>query len=454
MIDKVIRHLEGGKEKAVEELVEWLKVPSISAATENKGDIRRAAEWLRDKLIAAGVKAELKETTGNPVVYGERLDAPGKPTVLVYGHYDVQPPDPLDEWNSPPFEPVIKDGKIYARGASDDKGQLYTHVKAVEAWLAEAGSLPINMKFIFEGEEEVSSVSLPGFLEENKEMLACDVVLISDSGQYAPGMPAITYGLKGLAYLEILVEGPSADLHSGSFGGTVANPVNELARLLGSMHDDDYKVTIPGFYDDVVDVRGWERTAFSELPFDEEEYRQVTGSPELAGEEGYTTLERRWARPTLDVNGIWGGYQGEGAKTIIPARAGAKVSMRLVPNQDPEKITKLFMEYVHSVAPDSVKIEVIPMHGGKPFLLDPKSVYFEKAAEALHRGFGVKPVFIREGGSIPITQTFQEILGADSLLLGWGQDDDRIHSPNEKFDLGDFHRGALSSAYLIGMLGE
>lgn len=454
MIERIIQRIENGKQTAIDELLDFMRIPSISADPEHKGDIRKAAEWLAAKMKAIGVPAKLMETEGNPVVYGERLDKPGAPTVLVYGHYDVQPPDPLDEWNSPPFEPVMKDGKVIGRGASDDKGQLFTHVKAVEAWLAESDLLPVNMKFIFEGEEEVSSVSLPHFLEENREMLACDVIVVSDSGQYAPGMPAITYGLKGLAYLEIRMEGPSADLHSGGFGGTVANPANVLARVIGGMHDGENRVAIPGFYDDVVALANWERTAFARLPFNEKEYRDVTGASALCGEEGYTTLERRWARPTLDVNGIWGGYQGEGAKTIIPARAGAKVSMRLVPDQDPEKVTRQFEEYVRSATPDSIRLEVIPMHGGKPLYLDPKTPFFEKAAQAIERGFGKLPVLIREGGSIPITQTFKDVLGADTLLLGWGQDDDKIHSPNEQFDLGDFHKGTLSSAYLIGLLGE
>ncbi len=453
MIDKVIQRLEAGKQEAIDELVTLLKIPSISADPEHKDDIRKMAEWLVAKLSGMGVKTKLHETKGHPIVYGERLDKEGAPTILIYGHYDVQPVDPLDEWESAPFEPVIKGGKVIARGASDDKGQFMTHVKALEAWLAEAGSLPINVKMIFEGEEEISSLNLPQFLEANREMLKCDAVVVSDTSQFGPGLPAITYGLKGLAYIEIRVEGPSADLHSGSFGGSVANPANVLAKLIGDMHDEKGRVTIPGFYDDVVDLEEWERKEYAGLPFSEEEYRGIAGVPALWGEEGYSTIERRWVRPTLDVNGIWGGYQGEGAKTIIPARAAAKVSMRLVPNQDPEKITKLFVDYVRKNTPDSIRLEVVPMHGGKPFLIDPNSPIFEKASMAIEKGFGKKPLLIREGGSIPITQTFKDVLGADTLLLGWGQNDDKIHSPNEQFDLGDFHRGTLSAAYLIGLLG-
>jgi acetylornithine deacetylase/succinyl-diaminopimelate desuccinylase-like protein len=327
-------------------------------------------------------------------------------------------------------------------------------VHAIGAWLAEAGALPINVKIILEGEEEISSVNLPKFLAENRERLKCDVVVVSDTSQFAPGIPAITYGLKGLTYVEVRIQGPSADLHSGSFGGSIANPGNVLAKLIASMHDEEGRVTIPGFYDDVKPLQKWEREEYARLPFDEKDYLKITGVPAVWGEEGYTTTERRWARPTLDVNGIWGGYQGEGAKTIIPARAAAKISMRLVPNQDPEKITKLFVDYVKKATPPTVRLEVVPMHGGKPFLIDPKSPMFERASLAIEKGFGRKPVFIREGGSIPITQTFKDLLGADTLLLGWGQGDDRAHSPNERFDLGDYHRGTLSAAHLIGLLAK
>lgn len=454
MIDKVIARLKANEEKSLDELKELLRLPSVSADKTCADGIRAAAEWLAKKMEKAGLKTEIAATAGNPVVYGERLDNPGGPTILVYGHYDVQPPDPLDLWESEPFEPVVKNGKLVARGASDDKGQLFTHILAVEAWIAEAGKLPVNVKVILEGEEEVSSVNLPKYLEENREKLACDVVVVSDTSQFGPDMPAITYGLKGLTYHEIGVEGPSMDLHSGSFGGTIANPVNVLAQMLAKMHDEKGRVQIPGFYDDVLELADWEKKEFADIPFDEEDYRKKTGSPALFGEEGYTTLERRWARPTFDVNGIWGGYQAEGAKTIIPSKAGAKVSMRLVPNQDPEKIGRLFGDHVRKIAPAGVKVEVVDMSGGKPLLLDTNTPFFEKATAAVEKAFGRRPFFIREGGSIPITQTFKEVLGADTLLLGWGQDDDKIHSPNEQFDIGDFHRGTRGSAYLIGMLGD
>jgi acetylornithine deacetylase/succinyl-diaminopimelate desuccinylase-like protein len=453
MISKVIARLEKEKQKAVDELVDLLKIPSVSADPSRKADIRRAADWLARRMTAAGLRTEVKETAGNPIVYAERSGPAGAPTILIYGHYDVQPPDPLDEWKSPPFEPVIRDGKVLARGSSDDKGQLLTHVHAIGAWIAETGSLPIHVKVILEGEEEISSLNLPTFLREHRDMLKCDVVVVSDTSQFAHGVPAITYGLKGLAYVEVRMQGPAADLHSGSFGGSIRNPANALAELIADLHDEKGRVAIPGFYDDVKPLEEWERKEYARLPFSEAEYLKITGSPALWGEDGYTTTERRWARPTLDVNGIWGGYQGEGAKTIIPARAGAKISMRLVPNQDPEKISKLFADHVRKIVPPSVRVEVIPMHGGKPFLIDPKSPMFEKASLAIEKGFGRKPVFIREGGSIPITQTFKEVLGADTLLLGWGQNDDGAHSPNERFDLEDYHKGTLSSAYLIGLLG-
>jgi succinyl-diaminopimelate desuccinylase len=368
--------------------------------------------------------------------------------VLVYGHYDVQPPDPLNEWISPPFEPTVRNGNLYARGATDDKGQMFTHIKSAEAWIKTAGKLPVNLKYLIEGEEEVGSAHLEEFIDKNHKRLACDIIVISDTSQYAPGQPAITYGLKGLAYFELKLTGASQDQHSGVFGGSITNPANALSRMLAALINDRGQVQLPGFYDDVVPISDAERAAMKQLPFDEGEYMRGLGVDALSGEEGYTTLERRWARPTCDINGLTSGYQGEGAKTVLPARASAKFSFRLVPNQDPHKVEASLRAMLDKLCPAGVRMELVAHHGAPGVVVPLGSPYMAAASKAIEHGFGVKPVFIREGGSIPVVSTFHEKLGVDTLLLGWGQNDDNTHGPNEKFSLADFHRGIKASASL------
>jgi acetylornithine deacetylase/succinyl-diaminopimelate desuccinylase-like protein len=368
--------------------------------------------------------------------------------VLVYGHYDVQPPDPLDQWITPPFEPTVRDGCIYARGATDDKGQLFTHVKSAEAWLKTVGKLPVNLKFVIEGEEEVGSSNLEKFLESHRDELACDVVVISDTSQLGPNQPAITHGLRGILACEVTLRGPNQDLHSGVFGGAVANPVNGLARMLAALHDDQGRVQIPGFYDDVVPLSAEDRRRLAELPLDERAVLKAVGVEAGWGEAGYTSTERRWARPTCDVNGIIGGYTGEGPKTIIPSRAMAKITCRLVPNQDPARLTQALREFLQGRLLPGLKLEFQAQHGGKPLLIPVDSPHMTAARRAIAKAFGIEPVMIREGGSIPVVATFRELLGVDTLLLGWGQNSDNLHSPNEHFSLADFRRGTLASAHL------
>jgi acetylornithine deacetylase/succinyl-diaminopimelate desuccinylase-like protein len=390
----------------------------------------------------------LIETAGNPVVYGDWLNAPGAPTVLFYGHYDVQPVDPLELWESPPFEATIRDGEIYARGSADDKGQVFMHFKAVEAHIKQNGRLPVNIKFMIEGEEEVGSAHLDDFVRSHKSDLAADVVVISDSPMFARGVPSMCYGLRGLVYFQIDLRGSSTDLHSGSFGGAVANPAMVLAQMLTQMKDRGGRVKIPGFYDDVVPLTDEERKAWETLPFNEKKYKKDFGIPKVFGESGYSTLERTWARPTFEVNGLLSGFTGEGAKTVLPAVAMAKVSMRLVPNQDPDKIAPLFESYVKELAPKTVEVKVTRMHGGKPWMTSYDNVYVQAAARAIERGFGQKPVLTREGGSIPVVSTFQEELGVPSVLFGVGLPDENAHAPNEKLDVSNFHNGIIASAIL------
>ena len=448
-MDRVVDFINVNRDRYVDELKQYLSIPSVSALPQHAADVRRAAEWTADELRRVGLQnVNLIETPGNPVVYGDWLDAPGAPTILFYGHYDVQPVDPVDQWVSPPFEATVRDGEIYARGSADDKGQVFMHIKAVEAHLKQNGRLPLNFKFFIEGEEEVGSVHLDDFVRSHKQELAADVVVISDSPMFDRGIPSICYGLRGLTYFQIDVRGTKTDLHSGSFGGAVANPAMVLAQMLAQMKDRSGRIKIAGFYDDVRELSPAERAEWKKLPFNETRYRKELGAPRLFGETGYTTLERVWARPTFEVNGLLSGFTGEGAKTVLPATAMAKVSMRLVPDQDPKKIGDLFEAHVKKIAPKTVELKITRMHGGKPWMTEFDNKYVRAAGRAIERGFGQPPVFNREGGSIPVVSTFQEELGLPSVLFGIGLPDENAHAPNEKLDLGNFHNGIIASAFL------
>jgi len=434
-------YIENNKQRYLDELFDLLRIPSVSADSKFKDDVRRAAEFVRDKLTAAGVdRAQLFETPGHPVVYGEKLIDPSLPTVLIYGHYDVQPADPYELWHTPPFEPTIRNERIYARGSCDDKGQFYMHVKAVEAMIA-TNSLPCNVKIMIEGEEEVGSDHLGLFVAENREMLKADTILISDTSIIANDVPSIETGLRGLSYMEVVVTGPNRDLHSGVYGGGVANPVNVLCEMIASLKDADGKVTIPGFYDKVIELTAEERDEMAKAPFDLVEYKRDLGIREVAGEAGYSTIERTSVRPTLDVNGIWGGYTGEGAKTVLPGKASAKISMRLVPDQTPDEITELFTKHFESIAPASVQVSVRAHHGGFPYVTPTDSVEFEAASLAMEESWGKKPIPTRGGGSIPIVALFEKELGIKSILMGFGLDIDALHSPNESYGLFNFYKG-------------
>lgn len=430
------------------QLDELLRIASISADPAYREEVERAAAWLSGHLRALGLETRQIERPGPPLVLAQSPPVPGKPVVLVYGHYDVQPPDPLDQWVSPPFQPQVRDGNLYARGATDDKGQFFTHVKSVEAWLRQRGRLPLQVKFLIEGEEEVGSEGLERYLDEHADALACDCVVVSDTSQFARDVPAITYGLRGIAYYEVELTGPRTDLHSGSFGGAVTNPANVLSRLLGGLIDGQGRIQVPGFYDDVVPLSEAERAALAELPFDDTEFRRQIGVDGLTGEVGYSTNERRWVRPSCDVHGLWGGYQAAGAKTVLPASAGAKFSFRLVPDQDPAKISSAVRRFFESRLPPGIRMQWTDLHGAPATVVPLDSPYLQAAARAIAGPFGRPPVFIREGGSIPIVQAFREKLGADTLLLGWGLPDDNPHGPNEKLRLADFHRGIEASAQL------
>ena len=446
---KVIDFINVNRDRYLTELKALLAIPSISALPQHAPDIKRCADWCADEMRRIGLQnVKLIETPGNPVVYGDWLGAPGAPTILYYGHYDVQPVDPLDLWHSPPFEATIRDGEIYARGAADDKGQVFMHFKAVEAHLKQNGRLPVNMKFMIEGEEEVGSEHLDDFVRSHKKDLSADVVVISDSPMFARGVPSICYGLRGLVYFQLDLRGSNTDLHSGSFGGAVANPALVLAQMLAQMKDRGGRIKIPGFYDDVVPLREEERQEWARLPFNEKQYRKDFGIPKLFGESDYTTLERTWARPTFEVNGLLSGFTGDGAKTVLPAVAMAKVSMRLVPNQLPDKAAELFESYIRKIAPKTVELKITRMHGGKPWMTAFDNPFVQAAGRAIERGFGQKPVFNREGGSIPVVSTFQEELGLPSVLFGVGLPDENAHAPNEKLDVGNFHNGIIASAML------
>lgn len=453
--DPVQNYIDENRQRFREELFDLLKIPSISTDRERKEDLRKAARFLLEQLEGLEMdRVELFETENHPILFAEKKVDADLPTVLIYGHYDVQPPDPLEEWVTPPFEPAIRGERVYARGASDDKGQLYTHIKAAEAWIRAGNGLPVNLKFLLEGEEEIGSPNLVPFIRFHKELLECDMVLISDTAMIAEDQPSITYGLRGLAYMELEVEGPERDLHSGVYGGGVANPANVLAEILAGMKDEKGRILIEGFYDDVLPLTDEERDQFRKLPHNDEEWRKELGIPMTHGEEGFTTLERITSRPTLDVNGIWGGYQGEGAKTVLPARAGAKVSMRLVPDQDPGRVAELFRRHVERVAPPTVRVTVKEHHGGHPVVIDRNFPGMKAAAAAFEKVYGKEVLFSREGGSIPVVADFKKTLGVESILMGFGLAKDALHSPNESFSLRDFQRGIHTSALFMGTLAE
>ena len=434
-------YLDENKQRFLDELLDLLRIPSVSADSKFNHDVRRAAEFVRDRLEAAGLdNAALHETPGHPIVYAEKLVNPALPTVLVYGHYDVQPADPYELWQSPPFEPTIRNERIYARGACDDKGQFYMHVKALEAMLATDG-LPCNVKVMIEGEEEVGSDHLGAFVIEHRDMLRADVILISDTSIISNETPSLETGLRGLSYVEVEVTGPNRDLHSGVYGGGVANPINVLARMIASLHDENGRITIPGFYDDVADLSDAERAELAKAPFVLDDYKQDLGIADVMGETGYSTNERTSIRPTLDANGIWGGYTGEGAKTVLPSKASAKISMRLVPNQTPDAITELFTNHFTAIAPAGVTVRVTPHHGGLPYVTPVDSVEFEAASKAFEDAWGKKPIPTRGGGSIPIVALFERELGIKSILMGFGLDTDALHSPNESYGLFNFYKG-------------
>lgn len=445
---------EKNKDRFLEELLELLRIPSVSAKKENKQDMVTCAEAVKDSLLKAGAdRAGIYQTDGHPVVVAEKIIDPSKPTVLVYGHYDVQPPEPLDLWKSGPFDPVIRDGKIFARGACDDKGQFYMHVKAFETMM-QTNSMVNNIKFIIEGEEEIGSPNLGKFVAENKDLLKADVILISDSSMLSMETPSIDIGVRGLSYIEVEITGPRRDLHSGVYGGAVANPITILAKMIASCHDENNHITIPGFYDDVAQVSEEERKLMAEAPFYEQEYKKDLGINELWGEEGYTTNERTGIRPTLELNGIWGGYQGEGAKTVLPSKATAKISARLVPNQSSAKITAILLDHFRKIAPLGVSVNAFEHHGGEPYMTPIDSKAYKAAAKAVEATFGKKPIPVRGGGSIPISSLFEKELGIKIVFLGFGLDSDNLHSPNEKFEVANFYKGIETIPYFHKYFAE
>lgn len=442
------------QQRFLDELFELLRIPSVSADSKYKGDVAACAEAVKESLLKAGAdSAEVVQTAGHPIVYGEKIVDANRPTVLVYGHYDVQPADPIELWDSGPFEPVIKDGKIYARGACDDKGQMFMHVKAFEV-MAQTGELPCNVKFMIEGEEEVGSSNLGTFLEDNKEKLKADIVLVSDTSMISMEHPSIETGLRGLSYMEVEVTGPNRDLHSGVYGGAVQNPCNTLCRMIASLHDENNHITVPGFYDKVQELSDAEKTALNGAPFNQQEYNEELGIGQEWGEKGYSNLERTGTRPTLDVNGIWGGYTGEGAKTVLPSKAYAKISMRLVPNQVSDEISDLFAKHFESIAPKGVQVKVTAHHGGEPVVTPTDSAAYKAAEKAIRTTFGKDPIPTRGGGSIPIVALFERILGLKTVLLGFGLDNDNIHSPNEKFDVANYEKGIETIPYFHKYFAE
>jgi len=448
-----IDYIEGNKDKFLNELLELLKIPSVSADSKFKDDVRKAAKFLEDRFIDLETDVEICETGGHPIVYAEHIIDPALPTVLVYGHYDVQPADPYDLWDSPPFEPVVKEERIYARGSADDKGQVYMHLKAYEA-LLKSNSLPCNLKFMIEGEEEVGSENLELFVKENKEKLSADVIVISDTHIIGNDTPSITVGLRGLSYVEVEITGPNKDLHSGTFGGAVGNPINTLCQMIASLQNEKGEITIPGFYDKVQVLSNEYREKMNPAPFNLQKYKNELDIDDVKGEEGYTTIERTGIRPTLDVNGIWGGYTGEGAKTVLPSKAYAKISMRLVPHQDSNEITKLFTEHFQKIAPAHVSVKVTPHHGGEASVIPTDSLGYKAAAAAMYKTWEKEPIPMREGGSIPIVALFQKELGLDSVLMGFGLQEDAIHSPNESYGLFNYFRGIETISYFYKYFAE
>ncbi len=449
----VLQFIEANKARYLDELTELIAIPSVSTNPENVPDIRRCAEWMKAHLTRIGMeKAQIFPTAGHPIVYAEWLGAPGKPTILLYGHYDVQPVDPVALWTTPPFKATIRNGNLYARGTADDKGQVFIHLKSIEAFMKKSGALPINIKVLIEGEEEIGSEHLDPFVRSHKELLKADLVLISDTSMFARGVPSVCYGLRGLSYMEIEVIGPNKDLHSGSYGGSVHNPIQALAEIIAELHDKNGRITIPGFYDDVRTLTKKEKDAFKKLPWSDAKYAKELGVLALYGEKGYTTLERLWARPTLECNGIWGGFTEEGAKTVLPSTASAKISMRLVPDQKADTIAALFLKHVKKLAPRTVTVKARYVHGGEAAITPIESPGVQAAVKALEKGFGKKPLYQREGGSIPIVVQFKKILGLDTVLLGFGLPDENAHAPDEFLNLDNFYGGIRTAAHFYNEL--
>lgn len=445
---------EKNKDRFLKEMLDLLRIPSVSAKSEHKTDLQKCAELVKQRLLDAGCdKAEVMPTNGHPAVFGEKIIDKSKPTVLVYGHYDVQPVEPLELWHNPPFDPVIKDGKVYARGSADDKGQFYMHVKALET-LVKTNSMSTNIKFLIEGEEEVGSPNLGKFVAANKTLLKADVILISDSSMLSMENPSLDIGVRGLSYIEVEVTGPNRDLHSGTYGGAVANPITILAKMIASCHDENNHITIPGFYDDVVEATKEERELMAKAPYNEKDYKKELGVKELWGEKGYTTNERTGIRPTIEVNGIWGGYTGEGAKTVLPSKATAKISARLVPNQSSRKITDMLLEYFKKIAPESVTVKAFEHHGGEPYMTPINSKGYKAAAKAVETTFGKQPIPVRGGGSIPICSILEKELGVKIIFMGFGLDNDNLHSPNEKYNIENYYKGIETIPYFHKFFAE
>jgi acetylornithine deacetylase/succinyl-diaminopimelate desuccinylase-like protein len=452
-MESVLSYLESNKDRYLQELKEYLAIQSVSSQSNHNLDMKRCADWTAGQMRSIGMgNVQIMETPGHPVVYGDWLGAEGRPTILLYGHYDVQPVDPVNLWTTPPFEATERDGNLYARGAADDKGQVFIHLKAIEAYMKNMGSLPINIKLLIEGEEEIGSEHLDDFVREHKELLKSDLVVISDSSMFAKGVPSVCYGLRGLAYMEVEVTGPNSDLHSGSFGGSVHNPIQALSEMIASLHDKNGRITIKGFYNHVRPLLNAERKAYKKLPWSDKKYSAQLGVKQLYGEKGFTTLERLWARPTLECNGIWGGYTGEGAKTVLPSKAFAKISMRLVPDQTSAEAAKLFERHLKAIAPKTVTVQVRTLHGGEAAITPIDSPGVQAAIAALEKGFGKKPLYQREGGSIPIVVQFKKILGLDTVLLGFGLPDENAHAPNEFINLDNFFGGMRTSVHFYNEL--